>query len=83
MVIFFIKPSKKKHKLPKVCPVCKKDWLNYSIADNYGIEHRVVLCWRDSAFDIEPEGTELAATLQLNPVLILDLYKMKQLKPVK
>lgn len=83
MVIFFIEHNKKKKKRPKVCPVCKKSWLDYEINDNYGVKHEVRLCWRDSAFDIWPEDTELASTLVLNPILILDLYKMKQLKPVK
>lgn len=83
LVIFFIKREEKKKERPKTCPVCKKNWLHYEISDNYKVKHTVRLCWRDSAFDIWPEDTELAVTLDLNPILILDLYKMKQLKPVK
>ena len=82
MVIFFVERKKSKER-PAKCPVCKKNWLDYELYDNDGVRHDVKLCWRDSAFDIYPDETELATTLQLNPILILDLYKMKQLKPVK
>jgi len=80
MVIFFFEKEKE---APKVCPMCKKDWLNYELTDQIGLKHKIKLCWRDSAFDISPANTETALLLQMNPILILDLLKMKQLKPVE
>jgi len=79
MVMFFFE---KKKEAPRVCPICKREWLKYELTDEIGLKHKIMLCWRDSAFEIYPDNTETALLLQMNPILILDLFKLKKLIPV-
>ena len=66
---------------PEKCPTCEKKMSKYEIKDKGGMEHTVRLCWRDSAFSVSPPMTELYMMLHMNPHLILDLIKNKNLTP--
>ena len=68
---------------PDECRLCGKVMSKYET--NYqGMPFTVRLCWRDSAFDIDPpELNELTFKIMTNPANILDLIKKKVLVPVK
>ena len=66
---------------PDSCPTCKKKMSKYELKDRANQVHTVRLCWRDSAFNVFPPMTEFYMMVHINPSLILDLIKNKNLKP--
>lgn len=78
MDVCFIETDKNN---PDICPTCKKKMSKYEMKDNIKQTHTVWLCWRDSAFSVFPPMTEFYMMVHMNPPLILDLIKNKNLIP--
>lgn len=66
---------------PEICPTCNKKMSKYELKDKQNHVHTVRLCWRDSAFNVFPPMTEFFMMVHMQPNLILDLIKNKNLIP--